>query len=342
MKRASPTIVGLLAVTAFGCGPKPAPVQLAPLPADKPVAQAPADPKPATPVAPVAPAQPATPQPPIEVKVPAAKVTVKLVSPGKGKRTPLHYTGKPGVKQQVELAMDFSSTTSQGGQSQDQSVPTIVLVGDAEAKAVDKNGKTDYAFTVTSTDARDIQGATGAPPAAKFKIALDALMGLSIGGSVTPNGTLGDMTMRIEKPTELSDGALELIRLTLPAWPILPTEPVALGAKWQTTSVQKLADRLDVTQVTDYEVIAQKGTTWTIKGTTKVTGSDQDVDGGRISGISGAGTMEVTLADGVLYPTYKGSVETKFSASEPKKDPKDAATEKVQFKIKIGGAVTPK
>ncbi|MBS1118145.1 MAG: hypothetical protein H6Q90_373 [Deltaproteobacteria bacterium] len=337
MKRASSLSLGLLAVTVFACGPKPKPVQLAPLPADQPVAEAPADPKKDP-----EPAKPPEPQGPVEVKIPAAKVTVKLVSPGKGKRTALHYTGKLGVKQQVELAMDFASTTSQGGQTQDQSVPTIVLLGDSETKSVDKDGKSDYAFTVTSTDARDVKGATGAPPAEKFKVALEALMGLSIGGSVTANGTLGEMTLRIEKPTELSVGALELIRLTMPTWPILPTEPVGVGAKWQSTTVHKLADRLDVTQVTSYEVVAQKGNTWTIKGTTKVSGSDQDVDGGRISGISGSGTSTVALADGALYPTYKGSVETKFSATEPKKDPKDPATEKVEFKITVGGAVTPK
>jgi hypothetical protein len=339
MKRASSLSLGLLAATVFACGPKPKPAQLAPLPADKP-AEAAVEPK--KDPEPAKPAEPAVPQGPVEVKVPPAKVTVKLVSPGKGKRAPLKYAGKPGDKQQVELAMDFASTTSQGGQSQDQSVPTIVLVGDAETKAVDKDGKADYAFTVTATDARDVTGAAGAPPADKFKVALQSLMGLSIGGSVTTNGTLGEMTLRIEKPTELSVGALELIRLTMPTWPILPTEPVGVGAKWQSTSVQKLADRLDVTQVTTYEVTAQKNKTWTIKGTTKVSGTDQDVDGGRISGITGSGTSEVTLAEGALYPTYKGSVETKFSATEPKKDPKDPATEKVNFKITVGGAVTPK
>ncbi len=336
MKRAYLFGTLLLALTATACGSKAKPVQLAPLPADQPVAAAPAP----TPTEPAPPPQP-PPQDPVEVKIAPSKVTVKLVSPGKGKRTQLHYAGTPGMKQQVELAMDFASSTTQGGQTQDQSVPTIVLVGDAETKAVDKD-KTDYAFTVTATDARDIAGAAGAPPAAKFKIALEALLGLTIGGSVGANGALGELTMRIEKPTELSVGALELIRLTMPTWPLLPKEPVGIGAKWRATSVAKLADRLDVTQVTDYEVISQDGKTWKIKGTTKVTGTDQDVDGGRITAISGAGKSEVTVADGALYPTYKGSVETKFSASEPKKDPKDKATDKVDFKITIGTAVTPK
>jgi hypothetical protein len=107
-----------------------------------------------------------------------------------------------------------------------------------------------------------------------------------------------------------------------------------VGAKWQSTTVAKLADRLDVTQTTDYELVAHQGTTWTIKGTTKVTGKDQAIEDSKISQISGTGTSETTIADGALYPTHKSSVETQFTASE-----KGASA---QFVIKVGGAVTPK
>jgi len=331
-----PAFLAGLVAASMACT-KSKPVQLAPLPPDKPVAAEPVKPKPE----PAQPKEDPVPKGPIEVKLPATTVTVKLVTPGKGKRAALRYGAPTGGKQKVEIAMDFSSTTSQGGNSQEQSVPTIVLVGDAETKAVDKEGKADYTLTVTGTDARDVKDAKGAVPAAKFKLALESLMGLTVAGTVGANGTGGDVTMRIEKPTELSIGALELIRLTLPTWPALPSEPISVGAKWQATTVTKLADRLDVTQVTDYEVVAQKGKTWTIKGTTKVTGTDQELDGGKISAISGSGKSEITVADGTLYPTFKSSVETKFSATDPKpKDPKDV--EKIDFRITIGAAVTPK
>jgi hypothetical protein len=115
---------------------------------------------------------------------------------------------------------------------------------------------------------------------------------------------------------------------------VLPKEAVGVGAKWQSTTTAKLADRLDVTQTTDYELIAHKGTTWTIKGITKVTGKDQDIETSKISGITGSGTSETTIADGVLYPTHKSSLETQFKASE--------ADKSAQFAIKVGGAVTPK
>jgi hypothetical protein len=120
----------------------------------------------------------------------------------------------------------------------------------------------------------------------------------------------------------------------LPTLPVLPTEALGVGAKWQSTTSAKLADRLAVTQVTDYELVAHKPGTWTIKGTTKVTGQDQDIEDSKISQITGTGTSETTITDGKLYPSHKSSVETQFKASEKDKS--------AQFAIKVGGAVTPK
>jgi microcystin-dependent protein len=78
---------------------------------------------------------------------------------------------------------------------------------------------------------------------------------------------------------------------------------------------------------------------WTIKGTTKVTGADQMMQGGKITKIAGTGTTEVTLTDGKL-PTYKHALEATFTASEA--EPKTANPASLDFKIKIGGAITAK
>ena len=313
----------LLIAVVTACGGKSTPPPATPLPADPAPVEAKKEP----------PAEPAKPQPlgPVEVKIPSAPVTVKLVSAGKGKKAPLRYSAKAGEKQQVELAMDFSAKQTENGASQDQIVPTIVLVGDAETKAVDKDGNAEYTLTVNTTDAKDVAGSQ--IPAAKFRTVLGSLAGLTISSSLAANGAVGDVTMRVEKPTDMSAGALELIRLTLPAFPVLPKEPVGVGAKWQATSTAKLADKLDVTQVTDYELVAHKGTTWTIKGKTKVTGADQKMQGGDVSAIKGSGSSEATLADGTLYPAYKTLLETEFTAAE--------AGKSMQFALKIGGAVTP-
>lgn len=316
----------LLFALVTACGGKSTPPPTTPLPADKPAEEAKA-PEPAAPVT----EKPAEPVGPVEVKIPASPVTVKLVSAGKGKKAPLRYSAKQGDKQQVELAMDFSATETVKGTSKDQIVPTIVLTGDAETTTVDKDGNAAYTLTVNTTDARDVAGSQ--LPADKFRTVLSSLAGLTISSTLGANGAAGEVTMRIEKPSEFSPGALEMIRLTLPSFPVLPTEPVGVGAKWQATTSAKLADKLDVTQVTDYELVAHKGTTWTIKGKTKVSGADQTMPNGQISTIKGQGTSEATLADGTLYPAFKTSLETQFTATE--------AGESMQFALKVGGAVTP-
>jgi hypothetical protein len=314
------------------CGGKSKPAQVAPLPEDPKPAAAPKDsPMAGEPKAPEV-VPPPAPTGPVEVKIPAQQTTVKLVAKGKGKLAPLRYTGKAGGKQQVELALDFSSTEQLGTDKNETVLPTIVLAGEAETKAIDKDGRADYAITVTGTDARDVPNSRIKPE--ELKVMLGSLSGLVIGGSVSATGTASDVTMRVEKPDQLTEGALEMIRLTLPVLPLLPTEPVGVGAKWQTTTTTKLADKIVVTQVTDYELVSTKGTTWSIKGKTSVSGSDQELHGGKISNIRGSGTSDLTLAAGALYPTYKTSLETQFTASE-----KDQS---MALALRVSGAVTTK
>lgn len=320
-----------LIAALVACGGKSKPAQLAPLPDDsKPAAAPPASDAEAK--APAQPPPPPEPLGPIEVKIPAQQTTVKLVAKGKGKLAPLRYTGKAGGKQQVELALDFGSTETLGSDTNNTVIPTIVLVGEAETKAVDKDGRADYAITVSSTDARDVPNAR--VKSADLKVMLGPLAGLVIGGSVAANGQASDVTMRLEKPDQLSAGALEMVRLTLPVLPVLPAEPVGVGAKWQTTTTTKLAEKITVTQVTDYELVATKDNTWSIKGKTTVSGAEQELSGGKISNIRGNGQSEMTLAAGALYPTYKTSLETQFTASE-----KDAS---MSLALRVGSTVTAK
>ena len=289
--------------------------------------------KPAQPTAAAEPAKPAeaappAPSGPVEIKIPAAATTVKMVSDGKGKKQPLRYSAKPGAKQAVEVAMDFT-----GKQDAEASVvPTIVLIGEAEARTIDKDGGAEYTLTVTGTDARAVVGS--AVPADQLKTVLGSLAGLIIAGKRGANGVAGEVTMRIEHPPEHAGDALGLIRETFPSLPVLPTQPIGVGAKWQSTIAIKLADKLDITQVTDYELIAHDGATWKIKGTTKVSGKDQEVDNAKISAISGTGTSETTISDGALYPAHKALLETQFKASD--------ADKSTTFSLKVGGVVTPK
>jgi hypothetical protein len=329
----------LFVVALAACGNKPPQGPLAPLPADetppaadsgKPPKQDDPKPEPRPEPPPVKVAS----LDPIEVSIPAPQVTVKLVSPGTGKREVLRYNAKPGTKQQVEVAMDFYSKQAIDKSSEENAVPTVVIAGAAETTAVDNDGRATYTLTIDVADARDVKGAI---PAAQFKKVLGSLPGLVIGGTVATNGTTSGVTMKLAKPDKTSKAALDLLKLTLPAWPVLPTEPIAVGAKWRSASSLRLRDMVDVTQTTDYELVKRNGSSWTIKGTTRVTGTDQSVQGGgTISAIDGTGKTEVTLAEGALYPSATSSLETKFKVTGD--DPKET----MDLMFRIGSAVTPK
>ena len=268
----------------------------------------------------------APPQGPLEARIPAAQSTLTVQSEGKGKKEALRYTTRPGARQTIELALDFS-----GKQDTDvQVVPTIVLVGQAETRSVNKEGTTEYLVTVTGTDARPVTGSQ--IPLDNFKAVVALLNGLTIGGTLGASGAVGDITLRLEHPPEFASDALDLIEHTLPVLPTLPTQPLGVGAKWQATTTTRIGE-FDIQQVTDYELVARKGASWTVKGTTTVSGKDQDVDGAKISGIAGRGASETTVVAGALYPTHKASTEVEFAASD-----KDRST---HFSMKIGSAVTP-
>jgi hypothetical protein len=325
-----PLLLSVAVAAACGGSPRPQPAAQ-PHSGARPAARAPvaaAPPAQPTPDTDEAAATPPQPSGPVEVKIPAVQTTVKLVSDGKGKKQPLRYTARSGAKQAVEIAMDIW-----GKQDAEEDVePTIVLLCQAETRAVDKDGSADVVLTVTGFDVRAVAGSS--TPIDKFKAALGQLTGLTIGGKRGANGAAGEVTLRIENPPSHARDALELIRLTLPTLPVLPAQALGVGARWQSTSTVKFADKFDVTHITDYELVAHDGPAWTIKGATKVSGNDQEIENARFSAISGAGTSETTIADGTLMPAHKASLETRFSELDGDKS--------IKFAIKLASVVAPK
>lgn len=311
MRRA--LLAAAFALVACG-GSKPKP-QLAPLPDD---------PKPAEvkPAEPAKPAEPPVPQGPIELALPAQQTTVKLVSKGRGtKPQQIRYPGKVGDKQKLELALDFGSKQVLGAESEDTTMPTMLLTGEVETKAVDAD-KIEYVLAITEVDLREVPGAKSAlsgdaqaEELKKLKDALASLRSLLIGGRMAPTGASRELALRIEKPDARTGGALEVLALTMPVLPVLPKEAVALHAKWQTTTTTKLAGKIEIKVVTDYEVTATKGASWVIKGKTAVSGADQELSGAKISKIKGTGTSEMKIGAG-LYPDYKSTLDAEFVASD--------------------------
>jgi hypothetical protein len=294
------------------------------------------------------PAPPPAPTGPVEVTLAAPKSTVKLVNAGKGKKEVLKLTPKAGDKQPVEIAMDFAGKQimpQELGGTQESIAPTVVLGGQLETKDVGADG-TSFQVTIDSVDAKEVTGSK--TPAAEFKSHLASLNGMTIAGNVATNGSTGDLKLRVEKPDPSAKEALDLIHLSLlPMWPVLPTEPVAPGAKWTVTTMQKLADQVDVTQTTDYQLVSHKGNDWVVKGTTKITGADQELptQGAKmkVGKIVGSGTTDATISAGSLSPASKQTLETSFEATitGQGQDGKEQ-TISLKFELKQGNAVTSK
>jgi hypothetical protein len=303
--------------------------------------------KPDEPAQPEEPKEPPVPQGPIELTLPSPKTTVKLVSAGKGAKKPLKLTPRAGLKQQIEVALDFTGgqeAPPELGGKKDEVSPTVVLAADVETQEVGADGQAKFQLTISGVDAKDMAGSkmTGA----EFKQEIQSLAGATIAGSVGADGASSDLTLRVEKPDAKTPGAMELIKVTLlPLWPVLPAEAVAPGAKWTVTSIQKIADQLEVTRVVSYELVGKKGTAWTIKGTTKISGTDQDVQGAKIGAIGGGGTTEHTVNDGTLVPSTKQTQKTEFTITATAPPMKEGETPKsvnVKFHLDQTNALTLK
>jgi len=311
-------------VTACGGAPKKQPDQPI-LPPDstptKPEVKP--DPKPAEPVA----EKPAEPMKPADVSLPLGETTVKLLTAGKGAKAKLAFAPAPDAKQHVEVAMDFHAKQD----TTDDISPTMILAGDATAKA-GTAGATVYALAITAATAKDVAGSQ--LPAAKLQPALVSLVGMTMGGTVAPNGTSKELTLHIEKPDAMTGSALQLVGLAWPEMAAFPAEAVGVGAKWEATAQTHLAEKLAVTRVTTYEVTAHKGKAWTLKQTVALTGADQDLDGAKASKIAGSGSGELVYTDGAIFPSGTLKGETHFTVL--------AGDKTVQLSIETGAAITTK
>jgi hypothetical protein len=123
----------------------------------------------------------------------------------------------------------------------------------------------------------------------------------------------------------------------MPMWPIVPTEAVGVGAKWTVTTTTSIADRIEATQTTDYEVVSHKGNAWVLKGKTKLDGKDQQIKDTKFEKIAGTGGVDMTLTDGAFVPQSAAKVSNDFTASVMA----DSKPAQVQFHLEQGFAVVP-
>ncbi|CAN5900590.1 hypothetical protein BH11MYX2_BH11MYX2_09330 [soil metagenome] len=319
----------LALVVALGCGGKSTPPPTTPLPDDKPATPVATTPAPAP-----TPDAPPPPPGPLEVAVEAPQTTVKLVSGGKGKKTPLVYASAATPAEQVDLTFDFVekhfAPADLGGDGQN-GMPTIIFSTEAIGTSVDKTA-IEYTMKVSKTDAKDTEGAR--MKADELKGALETLKDFTIKGKVGPNGVaLAPTKISVAIGDQVAQQIVNLMQIALPSWPTLPTEAVGDGAKWTATTTTKLMGQVDVTVTTDYTLVKRKGTVATIKGTTKVTGTEQSKGNSKIADIAGTGTVDGTIDSTHVFPQFTSALDTTFSVSEQNKA--------IKLQVKIGGQMTP-
>lgn len=277
---------------------------------------------------------------PIDVPIGAGKTSYKLISGGKGPKAQLKIDAKTGAKQVLDLAIDFAGkqvAPKELGGTQEEVAPTLVLASELEVGESDGDGR-KFTLTVTGVDANDRPGAKTTKD--KFKTELGILIGTVLGGSVSSSGQLANMTLHVEKPTDKTMAALELVRISLmPMWPVLPTEAIGVGAKWRTTSTYTIADRLQATRTTDYQVVSRKGSAWELKASTKISGEPQTIQDTKFEKIGGSGSFQGTLSEGVFTPTSSTKMTTDFTAHVNGPDSKVAT---IEFHLDQSLAVTAK
>ena len=289
---------------------------------------------------------------PIDVPLAFGKASYKLASAGKGQKAVIKIGTTAGTKQQLELALDFAGkqvAPAELGGTQEDVAPTLVLASDLEVGAVDTDGA-KWKVTFTGIDARDRAGSKATKD--QFKAELGVLAGVQLSGAVSPSGQVSNVSLHVQKPTDKTMAALELVRISMmPMWPVVPTEAIGVGAKWTVTTSYTIADRIEATQTTDYELVSHKGPTWVLKGKTKLAGKEQTIKETKFGKIAGDGGVDVTLTDGAFVPQSATKLTNDFTASvgdstDPKKatDPKDKTKKddtSVQFHLEQGLAVTP-
>ena len=238
---------------------------------------------------------------------------MKLVDPGRGKRTALKLTPKQGDKQAVELALDFTTKQSNpdGTPGPDQIAPTIVLAGDAEVQAAGTDDAASVTWTVSSADARDVTGELR--KADEVRPALQAFKGLRVITDVHSNGD-SKAVIHLDNMDPALIDVLKVLVLSYPSFPALPKEPIGVGAKWTATLDTMMMDALSLTETTTYEVLAHKGPAWTIKTTTKIAGKDQEIAQTKLQKITGTGSGQITITEGVLFPKASWKRARAFTA----------------------------
>ena len=157
---------------------------------------------------------------------------VSLIWPGAMPWHTVRYSLAKGAKVSLELALDVSLLSGgQGG-----AMPTMVFDLDLTVEDVTPDGSYKFRSTIAGMHARDRDGAKIAASALEGK--LDAMTGVSIVGTLHPDGAMVDAHMDLAGKPVPEALAAQLSSLTQSMEHIatpLPTASIGVGAMWKST-----------------------------------------------------------------------------------------------------------
>jgi hypothetical protein len=250
---------------------------------------------------------------PVYADTPISQPTLKLVSPGKDAKAPLRLVAKKGAKKTMTMNMTMSITTNAGGQSNKIAIPPLGMSVDMKISDVAANGD----LTIDMVFGKLVLKADASTPKAMvdgFKKMAEGIAGLK--GKIKMSNRGYTIESSIDAPATMAPETAQIIEsmrsmMSQISSPV-PEEAVGVGAKWETTSVIKDSNGIDLDQVQTSEITAIKGKLTTLKVSVvqsakpkkiKIKGIDFD-----LKGVSGGGTGE-SVYDASTFVPVSGGVD---------------------------------
>ncbi len=219
---------------------------------------------------------------------------LQMVSAGNAPRKLLRYHVPKGTSQGLEVTIDMTLAAGEMGGP----VPTIVMSLLLGAEDVTADGTMKLHTTIVEVTARD--RADSKIPASALSGPLEAMKGIAMTSTLSPNGRIGKS--QIEGGKQLpADVAAQLTALTASFENVvmpLPNEPVGVGAVWR-SSRDLTQNGMKLTTVNTFNVTAITGDKIEYTMETQVHGADQTITQAgttvEIKDVTGAGGGKGTL-----------------------------------------------
>ncbi len=234
--------------------------------------------------------QPASPRSPVALIHTPPQAQLALISRGTEPAAPLRLSPTRGHQQSVVMTFRESVQLSFPGQNpQPPHSTSLMLSGITEVTQASDGGDLRYVTDIEKSEL-NVDG----------DIARDTVASVKIEGGAS---TLGETSRTVFHPPQTRRDADGLDRAyqSLVTWPVLPRDPVGLGAQWEVTTHER-HDDLQIIVVTRYTLTARTATSATITGELKISPSPKMLQDRRFRSVTGYGRLAATIYQGRLYP----------------------------------------